>query len=240
MTYDDSYNNWKNWTKENFGISKRNQISYYNAELKSICKKLNKDSKILEIGYGNGSFLNYADEKGWKIIGIEENQHLHELAIQKGFNSFLFEDLKKLKLNEFNLIVMFDVLEHLKKDELQHLFGLINNLLKPGGVFLSTFPNGDSPFSLYNQNGDLTHETHIGSQAIKFLATNNGFMIDNIRPSAQPMFTGSVLSFFHVLISRPIKWFLNFFVRLIWYPTSPYSYFAANVITVILFKPDKM
>jgi hypothetical protein len=42
-------------------------------------------------------------------------------------------------------------------------------MLRNGGVFIARFPNGDSPFGLANQNGDLTHVTAIGSEKFRYL-----------------------------------------------------------------------
>jgi 2-polyprenyl-3-methyl-5-hydroxy-6-metoxy-1,4-benzoquinol methylase len=236
MNYGDLYKNWKGWTDSSFASLNDSQAAYYRAELGSISKELNSSSKVLEIGFGNGPFLKFATLQGWEVTGVETNKLLHELALADGYKSILSSNLDQLEDSTFDLVAVFDVIEHIPKSELIEFFSKVNALLKPDGVFISTFPNGDSPFSLYNQNGDLTHETHIGSQAIKFLAETTGFNITKIRPPAQPLFPRSIVKFAHSLVSRPLRFMIDSVVRVIWYPTSPHVHFTSNVITTILKK----
>lgn len=62
---------------------------------------LPKGSKILDIGYGNGSFLRYARQQGMEIYGIDlHNENFDIPNIQ--FNTNI----------EFDLVCFFDSLEH--------------------------------------------------------------------------------------------------------------------------------
>ncbi|MDB2659549.1 class I SAM-dependent methyltransferase [Luminiphilus sp.] len=238
MDYGDTYKDWKDWSDDSFGVLKNSDNAYFKAELGGISDSLSRDSQVLEIGYGSGLFLKYARLQGWSILGVETNELLHELALKRGFKSILNKDIGELEGSVFDLVVVFDVIEHIPKSELANFFKKVHSLLKPGGTFISRFPNGDSPFGLYNQHGDLTHQTHIGSQAIEFLALEADFVIKSIRPAAEPIMTGSTIVFAHRLISRAIKFLLSTVVRLIWYPKCNYVYFASNVITTVLEKKD--
>jgi hypothetical protein len=40
----------------------------------------------------------------------------------------------------------------------------VKRVLKPGGRFIARCPNGDSPFRLVNQNGDVTQVTSIAAR----------------------------------------------------------------------------
>ena len=83
MSYGESYKNWKDWEDKSFGNLSRQDKTYYDAELKGIRgnfegKKLN----VLEIGYGNGSFLTYCKNKDGEICGVELYEDLHKIALE--------------------------------------------------------------------------------------------------------------------------------------------------------------
>ena len=166
MQYDDGYKEWKNWN--DFGdINKKDEL-FFDMYVKSQLIK-SKKNKILEIGFGNGSFLEYGRKIGWEMYGTEVNLNLLESARQNNFTVFEGTNYEELNSNSFDCICAFDVLEHLDKDYLLRLFKNVLKLLKPGGLFIARFPNGDSPFGLYNQNGDLTHISFLGTVAVESL-----------------------------------------------------------------------
>ena len=70
--------------------------------------------KLLDIGCGHGFFLEMAKEKGWDVYGLDLCQQAIEYARLRGFNVAsvsLFEN--NYKDNEFDVITMFYVFEHL-------------------------------------------------------------------------------------------------------------------------------
>ena len=56
-------------------------------------------------------------------------------------------DLSNLKGDNYDLIVAFDVLEHIPQEDLPS-FKKVQRLLKEDGSFIARFPNCDSPFGL--------------------------------------------------------------------------------------------
>jgi ubiquinone/menaquinone biosynthesis C-methylase UbiE len=57
-----------------------------------------------------------------------------------------------------NVITVFDVIEHLTKQETFHLLEEVMRVLKPEGMLIAHCPNGLSPFVGAVCWGDLTHE----------------------------------------------------------------------------------
>lgn len=102
--------------------------------------KLNRDSKILDIGCGNGFFLRKLKEMGFKkLYGADIANYL------KNKNEFPLHvvDLNKENLpyedGSFDVVTAFQVLEHLEN---YFLIGRdVARILKPGGFFIFSIPN---------------------------------------------------------------------------------------------------
>jgi SAM-dependent methyltransferase len=157
--YGDRYLKWKDWG--GFGTLKKSEEAYFKAEIERTNCRFPEKSKILEIGFGNGKFLKYAFEKGWDVIGTEVNSALVDIAQEAGYVAIHTDNLSNFNDDTFDLIVAFDVLEHIEQYLIPIFISEIKRVLKAGGYFIARFPNGDSPFGLINQNGDVTHITVI-------------------------------------------------------------------------------
>jgi len=114
--------------------------------LNKMLKKLagnnnDKKLKILEIGCGTGGNLEMLSQYG-DVHAIEMDQSAYEIAKAKNIISDLkigyLPDNTGLEENQFDLIVMFDVLEHIEQD-FDSLKSL-NKLLKENGNIFITVP----------------------------------------------------------------------------------------------------
>ena len=202
------YATWKSWEKESFGKPTLDEVARYKIELKKSGFIINNEASVLEIGFGNGGFLAYARKSSKNIIGVELNDQLIELANEAGFHAIHYSNFSKLKKCNYDLIVAFDVLEHVDKLDVIQFISSVKGLLKPGGTFIARVPNGDSPFSMVNQNGDLTHKISIGSELIKYFASYVGFNIVYIGKSAQPILNVPSIYAVQRIFSLPFKFFL--------------------------------
>ncbi len=101
-----------------------------------------KTNRILDFGCGNGFFLEEALKRGWEVYGTEiSGNKLQELK-RKNLNIILdLEDACGRGL-KFDVITMFEVLEHLIRPDLT--VGLLSKMLERGGVLYCTTPNFDS------------------------------------------------------------------------------------------------
>ena len=236
-SYDKSYLQWKNWdTQLRFGDLSPKQHAYYKAEIKRTGAYLPESSKILEIGFGSGSFLRYAKDKKWDTLGTEVNKHLVEAGISSGFNVILSDNLNSFLDNHFDLVVAFDVLEHIHKDDLVRFFAEVKRILKPGGAFIACFPNGDSPFGLRHQNGDITHVTAIGSHMAHYFAAKCNLKIVFLGGQAEPLLVANPTLFVHRLLSLPLIKILNLFTNLLITPKLWFAFYSSN-LTLSLRKP---
>ena len=87
--------------------------------------------------------------KGANYIGVEIQETLLESAREYGIEVYAAgEDLNAFIQNEsIDLIIAFDVFEHMDLEEVLNSLSLFKELLRPGGLILARVPSGDSPFS---------------------------------------------------------------------------------------------
>jgi SAM-dependent methyltransferase len=77
-------------------------------------------------------------------LGINDSIASQTLRRRSNVSGFVYDDLTRSKLpeNSFDIIVAVEVLEHVEQDSL--FLENVGHLLKSGGWFLMTTPNGDS------------------------------------------------------------------------------------------------
>ncbi len=102
---------------------------------------------LFDVGAATGFFLGVARARGWHVSGVEVSPYAARIAQQKGFDVRI-ADFSSLALvpNSFDVITMFDVLEHFSRplQELQTAF----RVLKPGGLLVINTPDASSFFAI--------------------------------------------------------------------------------------------
>jgi len=123
---------------------KEDIINTFKKRLKTI-EKYKKKGKILDVGCATGFFLELAKSKGWEVYGTEISKFAVKHAKDKlNLKNVFYGDLKKIKFKEnmFDVVTMFDVIEHLRdpKSTLRYT----HKLLKKGGLIAVTTPDSGS------------------------------------------------------------------------------------------------
>jgi SAM-dependent methyltransferase len=205
------YAAWKEWSGA-FAATDR-EARYFAEELREVALK---GRRVLEIGFGNGSFLAWAKGEGAEVAGIEINTQMRDAARAHGFEAF---DVSLAELAQrgarYDVVVAFDVLEHWDVDELVASFHAIRELLVDGGLFLSRFPNGQSPFGRVYQYGDFSHRSVLSTYKIEYLAGLANLeivRIDNVR--RVPSRPGPLASARHWWLARRRRWIERSIARL--------------------------
>lgn len=103
----------------------------------SIGKPNSSKSKLLDFGAGTGDFLQVAENKGWKVYGVEPNEQARKLAKKKGLD--LLSSLEESKASQFDVITLWHVLEHVPN--LKETLNQLQTLLKPEGILVIAVPN---------------------------------------------------------------------------------------------------
>lgn len=238
--YSADYLDWKSWGDEGFGALTASTERYYAAEVKRAGLLGTTGLDVLEIGFGNGDFLTFSKRQEWKVIGTEMIPELVVAARDAGFQAYDASHLSKFDAASLDLVMAMDVLEHIPADDIVPFIREIMRILRPGGVLLSHFPNGDSPFGLLYQNGDATHLNAIGTGKARYYARMVGAEVVLLAGEARPIAAGSLAHSAQRLVAWPFKTLLNLLVRFIFLPGSEIDY-SAPALTMILRKPaDRM
>jgi 2-polyprenyl-3-methyl-5-hydroxy-6-metoxy-1,4-benzoquinol methylase len=111
---------------------------------------------LLEIGFGEGRVLAWAKERGAIVTGVEVNLWSREEAVKAGVP--LLEAITDTREGQFDVIVAFDLFEHLEMPELRVHLEACARALRPGGLLFMRYPNGQSPLGRHDQYGDGTHK----------------------------------------------------------------------------------
>jgi SAM-dependent methyltransferase len=228
LLYGEAYLEWKKWHPANFGQLSRREEADFAALLRQAGVELPARAQALEIGFGNGAFLEFGSRKGWQMEGTEANPGLVECALTKGFAALHAETLTGFRRESYDLVAAFDVLEHIPLEHLPGFLAEVRRVLRPGGYFVARFPNGDSPFGRHIQNGDPTHRTAIGSIRARMLARQAGFDICYLGHEVQALWTGTGHTA-HRLFAKPVRWAMNTFLNLLFSPRDPLPLCSANL-----------
>ena len=179
------------------------------------------NAKVLEIGFGSGKILRWFRDNQCSVEGVEIQDHLLQLAQEKQFK--VFKNISECDAT-YDLIIGFDVLEHMTLEQLKDLFAHASKKLSSTGKMLFRFPNCDSYAGMAAQNGDYTHITSMGQSKLRQIIEPYGFVIES----------------FEARVDYPVKSVRNFILKVIRWPLikiigfgNPY-FFAGNVVAVII------
>lgn len=229
--YGEDYLFWKNWGEKSFGSVDPRETRYFDkiyvaTKIEVSAEKL----QMLELGFGNGSFLRYGVNKGWQAKGSEVNPHLVEMGKKEGFDVMHASDVSALSENSLDLVVAFDVLEHIPQEDTLVFLLSIKRLLKESGALVMRFPNGDSPFSLPFQNGDVTHVNYIGGQKALYYLNRLDLKKVYIGPDIELLLERSVLGSVRRLLSLCFRHLIELFVKLVFYRGKGFT--AKNMLVI--------
>ena len=121
--------------KKLIGENKYNQILDFFSDNDS-------QNKVLDIGCGVGEVIDVFNDNGWNCEAIELNPVASEWLTQRGIKVFNDTLDNYQSDQEFDLIMAWNVVEHVTnpKEFIQKAF----DLLRPGGLFVSEVPHGNS------------------------------------------------------------------------------------------------
>jgi len=211
----ESYSVWKNWRAVDFGCANCEESLYFERELQAAGVGKLVGLRVGEIGYGNGAFASWARGAGAHWIGRETSQVLQARAVGAGFDILTLDSSLSdaWGAGALDLIVAFDVVEHMSLRAIRSFLEEAKTALKPGGFLLLRIPSGDSPFVSAIYWGDVTHRTLLGSSAVRQLACELDLEVKQIRSPVLPMIGLSKTRLIRRAAVRFARWIVFSFIR---------------------------
>jgi methylation protein EvaC len=166
--------------------SSKDMVEHFKRYFEWSKKFLSADSKIIEIGSNDGSFLvNFKNQK-FDCIGFEPSKNVSDYANKRGLKSinkfFNLKSISKIKnyMNQTDLICAANAICHIPN--IKELFTCVDKLLSKNGVFIFEEPYLGSVFE--KTSYDQIYDEHIfifSGSAIKKIAKKfNMRLIDMI------------------------------------------------------------
>ncbi len=150
-------------------------------EYRYAAKFISPNDKVLEVGCGKGAFARYLATKDY--IGLDISQNAKEMAAKNGVNieNETIEDYALKHKEEFDVVVSFQVLEHVR-DPKSFIEAKLY-ALKKGGRLIIAVPSEDS-FLKYVTNGILNmpphHVTRWSDATFEYIASKYDLDIETI------------------------------------------------------------
>ena len=210
-----NYEDWKNWSELNFAKASLEENLYFSKLKKTF--NLGNNLDVLEIGFGNGAFLDFSRSIGWKISGVEEIPELVKRASNNNFE--VYDDIADVN-KRYDLIIAFDVIEHIKSEDLIFFLEKISKCLKSNGAFIFRTPNGSSPLGLANQHGDATHVNIITESKIHYWANSSNLNLNYYGGDIYLIYNGKIFKTPFRLLKRILQILIEGLVRWIFSPQS--------------------
>ncbi len=226
----DAYADWKSWRHEDFGRPTAQASAYFNLLWRRFIGARRACVQVLEIGFGNGQFLGWCRKRGLTACGIETNEVLLARAHAAGFDCA--GSLATFDAGPFDLIVLFDVLEHIPESGITAFLCSLSGRLAPQGQILLRTPNGGSPFGLNNQYGDPTHAAVLTPNKLKFLSAPAGLQVAFSGADPRPLRGLPAAKWPALALRLLLQRLLERLVRFVFAPL-PRGVLAANLLTVL-------
>lgn len=161
------------------------QFSASGEEVKKIfsqyLKYINPEDTLVDIGCGQGFFLELLKVNSIKGIGVDTDPKLVAVCSEKGLEAYVDEGktyLEKQSEESIDAVFLAHVIEHLTLSEKIEFLKLCYEKLKKDGVLIIETPNTTSVYVMHNLYYlDPTHEKPLFPEALKHLAERAGFTV---------------------------------------------------------------
>jgi predicted TPR repeat methyltransferase len=214
--YDSFYkglHEWRDYEKVSMGFAQ-----WYHD-----CLPSDRQSRILDIGCGDGKFLFFLKQNGYNHLeGIELSAELAEMAGKRlGCPVHAVRDsLEFLKRHRgcYHTITMNDVLEHVPKEEIIHFLSAVREALVAGGNLVVNVPQVSGFTSLYCRYTDFTHQIIFTELSLRQVLWLSGFRhVRFIREEWPFKLSPRHLSY------RLLRWAWFCLLKLIYFIEQPYE-----------------
>jgi len=157
-------------------------------EIETVTGKDRSQIRLLDVGCSNGAFIHAANEMGMNCEGVEPAKEAALAAQKSGLKvSHGFLENVHLPANSFDVLTLFEVIEHLK--EPLSLLKECKRLLKPAGILCIRTGNADSwtvnvlkgKWHYFNIDKHGGHISFFNKNSMSAIAQNTGFKVDGFQ-----------------------------------------------------------
>ena len=170
-----------------------------------------KQGRILDVGCAYGILLKFFDDIDWETYGVDISEYAISIA-KKYTRARLYvhnieEGLYMFQDKFFDIITMFDVIEHLRNPG--HVLEELHRVLKTGGLLFIITPNANGMFRLimgkkWPALKDKTHRIFFTPFTLKFTVERAGFKVLEVRTPQFYPFTNIFKKYVHSGLLRAI------------------------------------
>jgi 2-polyprenyl-3-methyl-5-hydroxy-6-metoxy-1,4-benzoquinol methylase len=226
----ENYEETQGWSTKDFGLYTAVEDRYFRKEMSNLILATGgqQNYRVLDIGFGNGAFMGWCRDNDIQCDGLEVNLAQIDKARRAGYTAFSsFDDIGEQR---YNATTGFDVLEHVESVDLVAFLSKVKSICRPHAMIFFRFPNGDNPFSLWMQNGDLTHRNFIGSGMIAQAAGQANLNLIKIAEPAVS-FTGlPILSRAKLSVGHLLRRLIGKFLVALFMSGQPNIKFSPNLV----------
>lgn len=153
------------------------------------------DKKLLDIGSGTGDFLATCKVDNWNVFGVEPSKEARQISEEKNVKAF--SDISEIKENNFDVITLWHVLEHV--ENLLEYIEILKTKLKPTGVLIIAVPNYKSFDAKYYKEFWAAYDVprhlwHFSQTSIQKLFAKVSMKIEKTIPMKYDSYYVSMLS----------------------------------------------
>lgn len=179
------------WLKE----QRKKRIRMWRERLKTLNSLFTKKGKLLDIGCGEGLFLELAKNNGWDVTGTEVSPFAVSYGKERLGLQILQGEIMNIRFPDksFDVVTMWHVLEH-TIDPIATLKE-VRRIIKDDGVFILAIPNLNNILSqwvyriakgrkmhLFAPEDRELHLFHFTKETIKLALEKTGFKMVTIMP----------------------------------------------------------
>jgi len=159
-----------------FGLNIEKEYKYYKKNFKKYFPK-DRKIKILDYGCGAGAGLYYCIKEGYmNITGIDINETAVELSSKLAGKFRVFLVSEEFTTNDkYDLILLIDVLEHIKKEKISSFLSNINSMLNQNGMLIIRTINANCPIASQTRYNGFDHELSFTVDSFKYYLEQSGF-----------------------------------------------------------------
>ena len=137
-------------------------------------------ASIIDLGAGSGAFIHTAQKMGYRNIegcdlALERVNAAASFGVTSLIHGDLFDVLGMQPDGSRDVVVSFDVLEHLNKQQVVDCAQQVYRVLRPSGRWLIHTVNGESPWFGRMRYGDFTHQLAFTHHSLHEVLGQAGF-----------------------------------------------------------------